>query len=369
MQNSSSSNDRSSGIWSRLPSAGRLLIMFWAVSLTALAGVGLYGRHRAAHPAVGGIKNRPTAPISAPESAKTTITPQPARDISQAQPEPISHITASGITETSLPKIGAPNTPATAMALPQPNSAAAPPTDRPALAVVMQGIGYSDTLTQIALAKLPAPVALGISPYVDDISDLIQRARSQGREVFVTLPMQSAHPEHVDEGPHALGYGNTEMQDRQELQWCLDRAAGATGLTDVSENGDDQSNGGYATTLDFAPIAEIMASHNLLYLAGSPDDGRQTKGMTATNWLNGDTDAATLDANLAALLPSASNPAPRILLMVGPLTPVAIQHLSDWLKGPAAKAFTLVPPSTFTDDGQTTNKQAEAAQISGAKSL
>nr|WP_249199662.1 divergent polysaccharide deacetylase family protein [Gluconobacter sp. Dm-62] len=224
------------------------------------------------------------------------------------------------------------------------------PANRTAIAIVLQGFGYSDALTYDVLSRIPAPVAVGVSPYVSNISDIIARAHASHREVYVTLPMQSAHPERVDEGPHALGYGNSSAGDQRELEWCLSRAAGAEGLTDASENGDDQPGGGYTTSPDFSPIASFISSKGLLYLAGSAQDGRRTRGMTATAWIDGDTDAATLDNRLAALLPQDGKPA-RILLMVGPITPVMIDRLANWLKSPAASNFVVVPPSAFADSG------------------
>nr|WP_301272371.1 divergent polysaccharide deacetylase family protein [Gluconobacter kondonii] len=258
------------------------------------------------------------------------------------------------------PTLAAPSTAVTQQPLPSPAAASpaavvrppspAVPADKTAIAIVLQGFGYSDALTYDVLSRIPAPVAVGISPYVSNIGDIIARAHASHREVYVTLPMQSAHPERVDEGPHALGYGNSAADDQRELEWCLSRATGAEGLTDASENGDDQPGGGYATSPDFAPIASFISSKGLLYLAGSAQDSRRTRGMTATAWIDGDTDAATLDSRLAALLPQDGKPT-KILLMVGPVTPVMIDRLANWLKGPAAGRFVLVPPSSFVDSG------------------
>ncbi|OUI82616.1 hypothetical protein HK22_12120 [Gluconobacter sp. DsW_056] len=252
------------------------------------------------------------------------------------------------MTQQALPSV-TPSTSTDSAAVVRPPLAAIP-ADKTAIAIVLQGFGYSDALTYDVLARIPAPVAVGISPYVSNIGDIIARAHASHREVYVTLPMQSAHPERVDEGPHALGYGNSAADDQRELEWCLSRATGAEGLTDASENGDDQPGGGYATSPDFAPIASVISSKGLLYLAGSAQDGRHTRGMTATAWIDGDTDAATLDSRLAALLPQKGKPT-KILLMVGPVTPVMIDRLANWLKGPAAASFVLVPPSSFVDSG------------------
>ncbi|GEM15617.1 divergent polysaccharide deacetylase family protein [Gluconobacter oxydans] len=365
------------GLWQRLPVIGRLLIAFWAVLLAGGAGAAAFLWHQQ-KPAVLAkvtpqskppLPAQPTSPanssiVSTPAPEETTVAaagaqaaaaPVVAKPADMALPTVATTIPAkavppspagssTAVTQQALPPVGS------SIASPSPQASAPLPTDKTAIAIVLQGFGYSDALTYDVLSRIPAPVAVGISPYVSNISDIIARAHASHREVYVTLPMQSAHPERVDEGPHALGYGNSAADDQRELEWCLSRAAGAEGLTDASENGDDQPGGGYATSPDFSPIASAISSKGLLYLAGSAQDGRRTRGMTATAWIDGDTDAATLDSRLAALLPQDGKPA-KILLMVGPITPVMIDRLANWFKAPAAQNFVVVPPSAFADSG------------------
>lgn len=357
------------GLWQRLPVIGRLLIAFWAVLLAGGAGAAafLFHQHK---PVVLAKVTPPARPEVPPAHSSSSIvsTPMPReaiRPVSAPETQtPAPPATAEVIPSKAVPPtVTAPSTTVTQQALPSVTPSmstdsaavvrpplAAIPADKTAIAIVLQGFGYSDALTYDVLARIPAPVAVGISPYVSNIGDIIARAHASHREVYVTLPMQSAHPERVDEGPHALGYGNSAADDQRELEWCLSRATGAEGLTDASENGDDQPGGGYATSPDFAPIASVISNKGLLYLAGSAQDGRHTRGMTATAWIDGDTDAATLDSRLAALLPQKGKPT-KILLMVGPVTPVMIERLANWLKGPAAASFVLVPPSSFVDSG------------------
>lgn len=362
-----------SGLWQRLPVIGRLLIAFWAVLLAGGAGAAAFLLHQQKPVLL--TKVTPSSKPPLPEHSNTAMVPTPAlkettiemagtQSAAKSGDVPSSPATPTIIPARAVPPLPtAPSTAVTQQALPPVSSTTGPtaptvapaspaslPTDRTAIAIVLQGFGYSDALTYDVLSRIPAPVAVGISPYVGNIGDVIARAHASHREVYVTLPMQSAHPERVDEGPHALGYGNSEADDQRELEWCLSRATGAEGLTDASENGDDQPGGGYATSPDFSPIASFISSRGLLYLAGSVQDGRHTRGMTATAWIDGDTDAATLDSQLAALIPQDGKPA-KILLMVGPITPVMIDRLANWLKGPAANNFVVVPPSAFADSG------------------
>ncbi|MBF0861412.1 divergent polysaccharide deacetylase family protein [Gluconobacter kanchanaburiensis] len=383
------------GLWQRLPVIGRLLIAFWAVLLTGGAGATAFLLHQR-KPLVAAKTTKPVQPsvplhddmrivstsapkpvvppaptvATTPPTKPPVVTPDNGRVAVASLPPPSSSAAApavraqtplpapEAVTQQSLPPVPTPEIPT------RPETARrAPvvlPIDRTAIAIVLQGFGYSDALTYDVISRIPAPVAVGISPYIGNVSDIIARAHASHREVYVTLPMQSAHPERVDEGPHALGYGNSAADDQRELEWCLSRATGAEGLTDASENGDDQPGGGYATSADFSSIANIISSKGLLYLAGSAEDNRRTRGMTATTWIDGDTDASTLDNRLSALLPTDGKPA-KILLMIGPVTPVVIDRLSSWLKSPAASNFVLVPPSAFADDGPGNQQTANIA--------
>ena len=362
------------GLWQRLPVIGRLLIAFWAILLAGGAGAAAFLFHQQ-KPVVLAKTTPPARPEAPPAQNASSIvsTPVPkeaVRSVSPSEvPQPATPVAAPTVIPAKAvpPTLAAPSTAVTQQPLPSPAAASsaavvrpsppAVPADKTAIAIVLQGFGYSDALTYDVLSRIPAPVAVGISPYVSNIGDIIARAHASHREVYVTLPMQSAHPERVDEGPHALGYGNSAADDQRELEWCLSRATGADGLTDASENGDDQPGGGYATSPDLAPIASIISSKGLLYLAGSAQDSRRTRGMTATAWIDGDTDAATLDSRLAALLPQDGKPT-KILLMVGPVTPVMIDRLANWLKGPATGSFVLVPPSSFVDSGIANDQDA-----------
>ncbi|MBS1056727.1 divergent polysaccharide deacetylase family protein [Gluconobacter kondonii] len=355
------------GLWQRLPVIGRLLIAFWAVLLAGGVGAAAFLFHQQ-KPVILAKITPPAQPEAPPAQNTSSIvsTPVPKEAARPVSPSEVQQPAMPAAAPTVIPAkavpptLATPSTAVTQQPLPSPAAASpaavvrppspAVPADKTAIAIVLQGFGYSDALTYDVLSRIPAPVAVGISPYVSNIGDIIARAHASHREVYVTLPMQSAHPERVDEGPHALGYGNSAADDQRELEWCLSRATGADGLTDASENGDDQPGGGYATSPDFAPIASIISSKGLLYLAGSAQDSRRTRGMTATAWIDGDTDAATLDSRLAALLPQDGKPT-KILLMVGPVTPVMIDRLANWLKGPAAGRFVLVPPSSFVDSG------------------
>ena len=75
---------------------------------------------------------------------------------------------------------------------------------RPRIAVVLSGLGLSDSATEAAINKLPAAVTLSFSPYARDLERWIALARARGHEVMLDLPMEPASFPAEDPGPQGL---------------------------------------------------------------------------------------------------------------------------------------------------------------------
>ncbi|WP_181441979.1 divergent polysaccharide deacetylase family protein [Swingsia samuiensis] len=294
-------------VWEHLPFPGRALLIFWACALVGLSLLFATSPHIPTHRnnLITTIKHQPSLLSQIPH--KEIIKPPSSPTLAEIQKS-----------------------------------------NKTPLAIVLEGFGFSEALSQDVLSEVPTPVAVNVSPYIDNIHDVIAQAQAANREIYITLPLQNSSPEYDNKQPHMLGYGNTPKDDLHELAWCLSQARGASGLTDAYGTKDEQSRGGYATTPDFLPIAKIIEEHKLLYLSSSPNTISHIKGMTVSQWMDGDTDPATLDQDFSQLS-SLSTPTPYKLLMISPLTPLALEKLKIWLNSPEAKKFTLVPPSTLAE--------------------
>ncbi|MET0605314.1 MAG: divergent polysaccharide deacetylase family protein, partial [Beijerinckiaceae bacterium] len=87
----------------------------------------------------------------------------------------------------SLPRIGADGTrPSLIYARPAP----ADITGKPRIAILVGGLGVSQSATSDAIAKLPEAVSLAFAPYGGDLERLTQRARGEGHEIFLQAPME-----------------------------------------------------------------------------------------------------------------------------------------------------------------------------------
>jgi polysaccharide deacetylase 2 family uncharacterized protein YibQ len=100
----------------------------------------------------------------------------------------------------------------------------------PIIAVVVGGLGLSERLTARAIEVLPAEVTLSFAPYSDDLQSWIDRARADGHEVLIELPMEPFDYPNNDPGPHTLLADAGASENDRRLLWLLSRASGYAGV-------------------------------------------------------------------------------------------------------------------------------------------
>nr|WP_294917300.1 divergent polysaccharide deacetylase family protein [uncultured Neokomagataea sp.] len=305
-------------LWGRLPLMGKMLVLFWG-GITLIGCTLAFTIHYAAT----------TTP---PPVARTLV-----HHLSSAR-------TAPPATQTHPPQ--------------HPTAPPLPPTPSPLktaeheqripLAIVLMGYGYSAQLSEDALQNLPAEIALGVSPYLEPPSTAITPARTAQHEVYMSLPMRSIDPDHTDTGSHTLGTGESPAHEQQKLSWWLSRSQGVTGMTDITGFGCNQTDNTYLQSQEFHDIAQTITRHGLLYLNGQTTSDRPTRGITATQCLNGDVTPETFTQSLNTLVPSTPLHG-AIILVITPITPAALHSLTSWLHSATAQHFYLMPPSALAD--------------------
>lgn len=130
-------------------------------------------------------------------------------------------------TEGSLPRIADDGrTPMTAYA------ASFTATDkRPRIAIVIGGIGMSESLTSLALAKLPPGITLSVVPFAANVQTVVDGARGQGHEVLLEVPMEPLDYPESDPGPNALMVAANAGDNTKRLNLTLGKATGYVGIT------------------------------------------------------------------------------------------------------------------------------------------
>lgn len=127
-----------------------------------------------------------------------------------------------------LPRIGEDGaTPLRVYARPAPPPGA-PGTAR--IAIVVTGLGISQSGTAEAIARLPPDVSLAFAPYGGDLDRHLARAREAGHEAFLQVPMEPFDYPASDPGPHTLTIAADAAQNRDRLHWVMSRLVGYVGV-------------------------------------------------------------------------------------------------------------------------------------------
>jgi len=101
------------------------------------------------------------------------------------------------------------------------------PAPRPKIVIIFDDMGIDKRAFERVL-RLPGPITLSFLPYAKDVDVLAGRARAQGREIMLHLPMAPAGE--ADPGPHALSADMLGANFIKELEWNLARVDGFVGV-------------------------------------------------------------------------------------------------------------------------------------------
>jgi polysaccharide deacetylase 2 family uncharacterized protein YibQ len=244
-----------------------------------------------------------------------------------------------------LPRIGADGSrPADVYARPLPPAVAARATGR--IALVVGGLGLGQSITADAIAKLPGAVTLAFAPYGTDLERQVARAREDGHEVLLQVPMEPFDYPDNDPGPRTLIAADAAPDNLDRLHWSMSRFTGFVGLVNYM--------GAKFTSSDAAlgPVLKDTADRGLVFL----DDGSSGRSRLAaiaeplrlpTARADGLIDAtpkpAAIDAELGRLEAMARDKG--LAIGTASALPVTIDRIAQWAKSLESKGLVLVPVS------------------------
>lgn len=221
---------------------------------------------------------------------------------------------------------------------------AAPP-GVPVIAILVDGIGLSESDSEAAIDLLPGPIDLAISPYAPHPDALLQRARAKGHEFLASIPMEPAGAPLNDEGARALTADVAPDINRTNLEAVLGRIQGYVGATGAS---DGQKGEHFAQSgRPFALLAKELADRGLLYVNPRVVAlSVRLPSRTVDSVLDDPTSLAAIDAKLARLEAVARENG-SALGLAGPPRPVVLDHLASWARSLAVKGIVLAPVSAL----------------------
>ena len=99
---------------------------------------------------------------------------------------------------------------------------------QPMIAIVIDDLGLRRANTARAI-ELPGPLTLSLLTYARDLPRLAAKARRQGHELLLHVPMEPESPRQ-DPGPRVLKAGHSSAELEQRLTWALGRFEGFVGI-------------------------------------------------------------------------------------------------------------------------------------------
>jgi polysaccharide deacetylase 2 family uncharacterized protein YibQ len=215
------------------------------------------------------------------------------------------------------------------------------------IAILVGGLGISPTATGEAVAKLPPAMTLAFAPYGTDLERHVARARDNGHEVMLQVPMEPFDYPDNDPGPHTLTAKAKAAENLDRLHWTMARFSGYVGVVNFM---------GARITADEAAMGPILREIGARGL-GFVDDGSSSRSLAAAVAQRAGTPAAKadrvvdgvaradeIDRELARLEELARERG--VAVGSASALPLTIERLARWSKGLEARGILLVPVSS-----------------------
>lgn len=216
----------------------------------------------------------------------------------------------------------------------------------PKIAIVVGGLGISETATRNAIENLPPEVTLSFAPYGRNLQKWIDSARESGHEVLLELPMEPYDYPANDPGPYTLLTSLSAGDNMERLTWLMSRFTGYFGVTAYQ---------GAKFTSDktaMEPMLEALESRGVMYV--DPGSSPRSVGPELANnlglaWTKGDfvVDPALTPRSIDAALANLEDQARRNGRIVGFGSgfPITVERLQKWAEGLGEKGLVLIPVS------------------------
>ena len=212
------------------------------------------------------------------------------------------------------------------------------------VAVLINGLGLPDAPSSEVLEGLPAPISVAYAAYGRSLQELVTKARADGHEVLLQIPLEPNNYPTEDPGPHTLLTTLPPDENLKRLQWLMSRYTGYVGIT-------NHMGAKFETTREaMLPVLEEVKRRGLLYLddgsvkgsAGEPIAGAIGLDYAMAN-VRLDEGAGGLAKALAQLETVARERGTAIGVAKAKAT--TIKQLADWADKLEAKGLVLVPVS------------------------
>ncbi|MCA0422362.1 MAG: divergent polysaccharide deacetylase family protein [Proteobacteria bacterium] len=219
---------------------------------------------------------------------------------------------------------------------------------KPMIAVMITGLGIAQGSTGEAIGKLPPDVSLAFAPYGTELEKQTQRAREDGHEVLLQVPMEPFDYPANDPGPQTLLAEAPETNTMDRLHWLMSRFQGYVGLTNFMGARFTASQKALKPVLDEASKRGLLvvddgsSARSQMVAAAASAGVPAARGSTVLDSIDKATD---LDTALTRAEASARSNGQA--LVVAPALPLPLERIGRWLRSLDQKGIVLVPVSAL----------------------
>jgi polysaccharide deacetylase 2 family uncharacterized protein YibQ len=219
------------------------------------------------------------------------------------------------------------------------------------VAIVIGGLGVSQTGTQAAIASLPEEVTLAFAPQGNSLKRWMQDARQRGHEIVMQVPLEPFDYPNVNPGRNTLTVAASAEENLQDLRWSLSRITNYTGIMNYM---------GARFTADEAamePIIAELARRGLGYY----DDGTSARSTAQELALKDGVPFAAADATIDAVRDRGEvlkkldeleriARAKGFAVGFGSAFDVTVEAVAGWVREAKKRGIEIVPISAVAND-------------------
>jgi len=209
------------------------------------------------------------------------------------------------------------------------------------IAVVVTQLGLSGESTAAAIAKLPGEISLSFSPYANGLNEQLKKARDNGHEVLLDLPLEPVNFPAHDAGPLAVLQSHSPGEALGHLDTVLGKAQGYVGLAAPLRSP--------VTATESWPLMLQELKDRGLLMVGDGLVGIDDKAMPAAGQVTLVADETpfrtAIDAKLARVMAAAQRDGGAIVYLSA--RPISFERLLAFIASFPEKNVTLVPVSAL----------------------
>lgn len=219
------------------------------------------------------------------------------------------------------------------------------------IAIVVGGLGLSQTGTQKAIEQLPEEVTLAFATSGNSLQRWMQTSRRQGHEILIQVPMEPFGFTETETAPATLLAGLAPQENLRRLHEAMGKITGYTGVMNY-QGGRLLSD---AEALE--PLLRDIGARGLLFLDDGSSARSATSGIAKAIELPHSFGDMTLDAQLdkTAILQKLDD-LERLAMRKGSAVGIAsafdesIDAIRQWTEEASKRGIEIVAVSALADD-------------------